>query len=637
MTASPAHAVSAYRPDIDGLRAFAVTAVIGFHAGLGAFAGGYIGVDVFFVISGYLITRIIDREIDDGRFSLLKFYERRVRRIFPALLVMLLAVWLFGAASLYPTEMKTLNESLIATILSVSNIYFYTSINYFHPGDGMALLHTWSLSVEEQFYVLFPLMLLALKHWLPRLMMPILMALFVVSLVASAIGVYQFPSATFYLLPTRAWELMVGCLLALWTPSFQLSRMMREALALIGALLLGVSMAMLDSKMPFPGLLAVAPCIGAGLIIFAGNGGTTLVTKALSWRPVVFVGLISYSLYLWHLPVMAFLDNESLLFHLALPLKVTRIAMLVVIAALGYLSWRFVEKPFRNQTNWPMARIFRAAGTASAALFGLGCLTLSLNGQVNPTQDPRSLHAASYLAYPAEAGFRKGTCFLMPDHSLADFDDAQCLTPQPDRSNVLLVGDSFAAHLYTGLDQSMRDTHVLQATFGACQPLKGHIRDAKCAAFYDKALSFAATNPDIDYVVLAGRWSRPQLAGLSDTLAWLRDRGVRVLLVGSPPTYKLALPRLLALSYRDGVDLIPKALEDGAFDLDHSLAELAAQHGADYMSLLSEYCDGKTCHVQTPTGQPMAYDDGHFTQEGSILAGQKIAEHLRQGLNPSRP
>jgi peptidoglycan/LPS O-acetylase OafA/YrhL len=628
MTASTTHSPQAYRPDIDGLRAFAVTVVIAFHAGIYRFAGGFIGVDVFFVISGYLITRIIDREIEGERFSLVKFYERRVRRILPALSVMLLVVWLVGAASLYPPEMRKLNQAIIATVLSVSNIYYYFTINYFNPGNAQALLHTWSLGVEEQFYLLFPLLLMALKRWQPRLVLPVLIALFVASLVASAIGVHQFRQATFYLLPTRAWELLTGCLLALWKPAFRLPALVRELLGLAGAGLLAYAMFTLDKTKPFPGLLALAPCLGAALIIFAGTGGTSLVTKILSWKPVVFVGMISYSLYLWHTPVIAFLENEAALYRTDLPGKLFNIAVLGAIFVLGCLSWRFVEQPFRSPEKWPARRIFRTMGVASAALVCLAGVTLTFNGHVHSLHGPRSLAAASYLDYPAEAGFRKGSCFLMPENTLADFDDAKCLTINPEKANALLIGDSFAAHLYAGLDNTLGDVHVMQATFGACQPLKGHIENAHCAEFYDKALERAASDRRIDYVILAGRWSQDQVPGIESTLAWLEAKGVRPLLIGSPPTYRLSLPRLLALSYRDGVDLAPRALDAGAFELDRSLADLAARHGAGYVSLLREYCDGQACRTQTPEGSPMAYDDGHFTREGSIMAARKIAQYL---------
>ena len=296
-----------YRSDIDGLRALAVVPVVLGHAHVTGFAGGFVGVDVFFVISGFLITTILATEAREGSFSLTRFYERRARRLFPALF----AVLIFCAAAAwtrFPAEdLEAFGRSLLATIFFGSNMLFWSETGYFDiAAEQRPLLHTWSLAVEEQFYLLFPLAV----WWTTRRMggryaawlWPAMGASFVLSVV----WVPTHPSSAFYLVPARAWELLMGSALALGLVPALRQQSHRETCSALGTLFIAMSVVLYDANTPFPGSNAVLPCLGAALVIHAGHSGTTAVGRLLGTKPVVFVGLISYSLYLWHWPLLVF-------------------------------------------------------------------------------------------------------------------------------------------------------------------------------------------------------------------------------------------------------------------------------------------------------------------------------------------
>ena len=295
----------AYRADIDGLRAVAVLAVIGFHVGvLHMGGGGYIGVDVFFVISGYLISSIMFAEIANSTFSVTAFYERRIRRIFPALFALLIV--LSGAAAwfLLPSELVAFSNSEIAAVFSCSNFYFWKHTGYFDHANWDLLLHTWSLAVEEQFYILFPIFLLIVRRFAPARLRTAVVLLFVASLVSSVLVVARSPNTAFYMPYTRAWELLLGTIISLRMFPQVRAPWMRNILSLLGMAMIFLACFKYRPSTPFPGLAALLPCVGCGLVIFAGEAGGSVVYSALAWPPVVFVGKISYSLYLWHWPVL---------------------------------------------------------------------------------------------------------------------------------------------------------------------------------------------------------------------------------------------------------------------------------------------------------------------------------------------
>lgn len=370
-----------YRPDIDGLRALAVLGVVLFHSSNVFPSGGFVGVDVFFVISGYLITGILHREQCEGRFSLLAFYERRIRRIMPALFVVLAGTLAAAGAAFMALELLELGKSLEYSVLSGANLYFRKAADdYFNaPVDGMPLLHLWSLGVEEQFYLILPLLLLAIRRWgrSEGLRLGFLGVLASASLVASAVMVHRDTSACFYLLPYRAWELMLGALLAL-CPLPTVSLKASHVQGAVGLLLIVGSMLFFTRSVPFPGLLALLPCGGTALVIAAGRDERCWSSRVLSAKPLVFIGLISYSVYLWHWPLIVFsqpqLGNHPSFWPL-LPL-------LSILA--GLVSWRCVEKPFRDRSKVSTRSLVAGWAVITIAFLGVARYVRSTQGFIRP-------------------------------------------------------------------------------------------------------------------------------------------------------------------------------------------------------------------------------------------------------------
>jgi peptidoglycan/LPS O-acetylase OafA/YrhL len=363
-----------------------VLSVLLFHAGVEVFSGGFVGVDIFFVISGYLITTIIHREVESGRFSIAHFYERRFRRILPAAAVVVVAVFVAGELLFPLHHQDNLARSAIAAALFSSNIYFYLESGYFaDPANTMPLLHTWSLAVEEQFYVVFPLVMLSIAKfgkgqyaiWLP--------VLAVASLITCVVVTEENATAAFYLGHTRAWELLAGSLLAVNVFPALRDQHTREFVALAGTLMVAFSVLFFSELTIFPGLAALLPVLGTVMIIHSGTGGETTVGRCLSTRPLVFVGLISFSLYLWHWPVVVFAQYYSVV-------ALTPALIILVLCAsffLAVVSWRYVEMPFRKKRIAAERRqMFRVSAALTFGLVTIGAI--GIYGQGVPAVGPAS-------------------------------------------------------------------------------------------------------------------------------------------------------------------------------------------------------------------------------------------------------
>jgi peptidoglycan/LPS O-acetylase OafA/YrhL len=343
-----------YRSEIDGLRVIAVIPVILFHAGLSTFSGGFVGVDVFFVISGYLITTIILSEMEQGKFSLLAFYERRARRILPALFLVMLVSLPFAWFWLLPKDMKDFSQSLVAVSSFSSNFLFWRESGYWDTASELKpLLHTWSLAVEEQYYVLFPLFLMLMWNYRKRWILGAFILIAGTSLATAQWGAYYKPSAAFYLLPTRGWELAIGAGIAFYflyrkqaIRTLLSHKLIDEVLGLLGLMMIGYGIFVFDETTPFPGFYALVPTIGAGLIILFSSS-QTMVGRLLGSKPLVALGLISYSAYLWHQPLLAFTRHgrHGMIVDLS---EMTYAIIAFLSFPFAYLSWKYVEQPFRN-------------------------------------------------------------------------------------------------------------------------------------------------------------------------------------------------------------------------------------------------------------------------------------------------
>jgi peptidoglycan/LPS O-acetylase OafA/YrhL len=366
-----------YRKEIDGLRALAVLPVILFHGGIKSFSGGYVGVDIFFVISGYLITSIILKEKEAGTFTIAGFYERRARRILPALFFIMLFTIPLAWFWLLPHELKDFGKSVVAVTIFASNLLFWQESDYFAAdAELIPLLHTWSLAVEEQFYLVFPLIMILFWALGKRWLVGIISLIAVFSLGLTELGWREFPEANFYLIPTRAWELMIGALTAFYLFHNQPPRGIIGHLAsVIGIVLILASIFLLDSSLPFPSLYALAPTIGTALIILYATSNT-LVYKLLSQKLFVGIGLISYSAYLWHQPLFVFV---RIMHGDSLTIGVISVLVLSTLI-LAFLSWRYVELPFRNRSNFTRKQIFSASIFTSMLFASMGIALIVSNG-----------------------------------------------------------------------------------------------------------------------------------------------------------------------------------------------------------------------------------------------------------------
>ncbi|MGB8365037.1 MAG: acyltransferase family protein [Rhizomicrobium sp.] len=500
---TPRNGGLAYRPEIDGLRALAILPVLLFHFHVRAFRGGFVGVDVFFVISGYLITQLIQAERAARRFSITHFYERRVRRIFPALFAMLTVVTIAAAFILFPVDFVRYGKSLLATAAFGSNFEFWRETGYFDViAEEKPLLHLWSIAVEEQFYLLFPAILLAVGRGSRRRIIATVGAIFAASFAFSVWGVGHAPSATFYLLPGRAWELMLGALLALGAVPGIASRTVREILAVCGVGAIAFAIFAFSADTAFPGPAALIPCLGAGLVIYGTSGGAMAAATILGTRPMVFVGRISYSLYLWHWPLIVF--ARYLDFRDPPPAQT---ALLIALSfGLAILSWAVIEQPFRG-TRMHIARPRLFAGGAAAmglcaALALLVVMSNGLPGRLRP--DLRAI-----LAEENDHEARIDTCFGL------DADDVRAgrlcrigfLGGTP---SFLLWGDSHAdAVLPAVAEVAAREGRTgLFAGGRSCPPLLDVTTpQPECRAFNASVMALAA-RPDIREVILEARWAK---------------------------------------------------------------------------------------------------------------------------------
>jgi peptidoglycan/LPS O-acetylase OafA/YrhL len=630
-----------YRADIDGLRAIAVLSVLAFHVELKRLSGGFVGVDVFFVISGYLISSIVFSEITESRFSVISFYERRIRRIFPALFGMLAVSTIFAIIYLLPGELVNYAKSMGAATASISNFYFWKHSSYFDLPLSQPLLHTWSLAVEEQFYITFPLFLVLVRRFFPRHLKVSVVALFVASLAVSAIVVIRNENTAFYMPYTRAWELLLGTILSLkMLPRLQ-SALLRNMAALAGLGMIAFSVLYYTQDTLFPGFSALLPCVGSALIIWAGEVGSSLVGTVLSWRPIVFVGLISYSLYLWHWPVIVLRQMGMLIgvgaiasrAHSSL-LTSHRFDILLEITLsllLAVLSWRFVERPFRRgRLRLGGRSLFALAGGAIFALLVLSSSIVIAGGFAGRFPADALRVASGPDGSQETASMRLGTCFITSDYHFEKYDYDTCLRQDSHKKNYLLLGDSHSAMLWSALSESLRDTNVMQASAAACEPSLAPVGSADCRKMMSYVFQTYLPAHQIDGMFLVGRWEEKDFDALTAVIGWAKQRHVTVTVFGPVPEYDGPLPRLLAYSIAwNQPRLASHHLVANSGSLDTKMQLLAANSWhVPYVSLYREICRAEGCaeYADAAHEVPLMSDTDHLTRSGAVLVVQRLVE-----------
>lgn len=641
---------TAYRPEIDGLRAIAVIAVMIFHAHKSTLPGGFVGVDIFFVISGFLITTILYRELQQGTFSIIGFYDRRIRRIFPALFTVILACLPFAWALMTPDQLKDFSQSILATGLFLSNVYFMLKTGYFEQSaNQLPMLHTWSLAVEEQYYIFFPLILMAVVALRQKLLVPVLWGLLIASLWLCLTWGQSRPMPNFFLLPTRGWELLAGALLAIYAPRLR-ARLegrtaLRSGLEILGLLAIFHALFTLDEHDVFPGLSALPVVIGT-VILIGVMGPQTLVGRILGSPVPVGLGLVSYSAYLWHQPLYAF---ARISFGTLSPLLL--VGLFVLTFVLAYLSWRFIEGPFRDR-SWLSPGLVIGGGIATIAVFsGVGALGHLWNGVPERFDaQTRVLVATAARSPKREECHTDGLDYLPP---------AQACQYNDGPATWAVFGDSHGVELAIELAETLKPLGqaVQHLTFSGCPPaLQFSIKNPGCEAWVKDALTSLEQQPDLQSVVIVYRHgyylygdetvpgtgvkhlaptfitdADPQAAeaaywaSLHAIVDRLKAAGKTVYLLTPIPELPVHIERLLYDTRRPLEARATSALiSRGAYDTRNAeiLGHLSAM-GATVIPLQEVLCDATACQT-TKDGSSYYFDNNHL----SLAGARQVVTHL---------
>ena len=593
-----------------------------FHADLGC-SGGFVGVDVFFVISGFLITSLILSEINESSFTLAAFWERRIRRILPALFLVVLTTLIAGWVLYLPKDFDLLGRAVVAQVMLMSNFFFWRHSGYFDPSsDTMPLLHTWSLAVEEQFYLLFPLALVLLARHKRIRTAGVILVLCIGSFELCLLGSGFCPSANFYLLPTRAWELMLGSLLAAVPAARLPNAWSNEAAGLAGVGLILYSVLCYTRDTVFPGLATLLPSLGAGLIIRSGGARPTLVSRVLMLKPMVFTGLISYPLYLWHWPLLVFTKYISI----EPPNWHVRLALLLVSAVLATLSWKFVETPFRKRRLCP--RRPQLLAFASLAML----LLLVLGGGVYVKHGMPSRLPAQALAYQSpnfDTAFFKNNFY--PGGKFAELGEQS--TNQP--IEILLWGDSHAMAVAPALDELCRrfSTRGAQATHAATAPLLGqyqvvHRMAGLNAPNFDQTVTDFVAKKHVRAVVIAASWSYygpPGVVGtrLAATVQAVMTSGAHVYLLKDVPDTGFDVPRFATLTALRHGSLAKLSIPAEKYAADNHNYEPIFNHlsqmGVTILDTPKYFLNGDGRYDVIRNGKLLYSDNAHLTAEGAKL------------------
>lgn len=583
-----------YRREVDGLRAVAVVPVVLVHAGFAAFSGGFVGVDIFFVISGYLITNILLRELEAKEFSILGFYERRARRILPALFVVMLACMPFAYAWMLPDDLKNFGQSLVATSLFSNNVLLALTSGYWDlTSEFKPLLHTWSLGVEEQYYIFFPIVLMLMWRYAKKSVTPLLWVALVASLLLAEAGQRVNPTVTFYMLPTRAWELLMGALAAIYLTNGALAKVgpaARQALSLLGLVLIAGAVLLFGRGHPSPGLSTVVPTLGAVLIILFANEGT-VANRILGHRAMVGIGLISYSIYLWHQPLLAF----ARIYAVEEPSGLVGAGLVLASFVLAYLTWRFVEVPTRRSTL-SRRNVFIWSAAGSLAFIGMG---LYLNKSYGM---PWRVFSPDVKAEDIDKRIYNERTFQFKKDAFT----------QPGKKKILVLGNSFGRD-FVNMTTETFDTSNMEIVY------RDELGD--CARpFKSKAAETLFSMADV--IVYA---SGTETRCIPENIAFAASRNVPIFYIGTK-SFGHNLNWIVRLDPRDRPNQT-NLISDSTLKLERD--SLARVPPANYISVLAVIAKNDRIPITDEAGQMISTDRAHLTKFGAIYVGRRVLLHSR--------
>lgn len=634
-----------YRPDIDGLRAVAVLSVVGFHAFPDWVKSGFIGVDIFFVISGFLISTIIFENLERNSFNFAEFYSRRIRRIFPALLIVLIASFAIGWVTLLPDEYKQLGKHIAGGAGFISNFVLWNESGYFdHAANTKPLLHLWSLGIEEQFYIVYPLLL-----WLAwKFRLKLVTVTGAIALISFGLTITKYKAdavADFYSPLTRFWELMIGSVLAYG----QLRRQDRVAQfesegnpssgmvddgnrqrtngsnlgkvqSILGTIFIAIGLIVVTTETHFPGWWALFPTLGAALVISAG-AQAWINRSILSNRILVWFGLISFPLYLWHWVLLCF----ARIAEGEMPILKVRIAIVLVSIVFAWLTYKLVEKPLRFGKHSHAKAASLLVLMAGIGYVGYG--TYVRDGLA--FRFPKLIQELTQFRYDYKHGYREGSCFLRPDQDYTAFDSCEARV-DTGKKILVLWGDSHAAHLYPGYEANFSGRfNIIQRTASQCPPILNlddmYVRGRPlCRKINDHVINeIGRLRPE--KVVLAAEWSPYDWKKLDATIFQLKRSGVGSIdIVGPVPIWQESLPRQIYLYFKSDIfHRVPDRMKLGLVDyflrVDTEMSEFSSKAGVTYLSPAKVLCNEAGCITRFgDTGDSLsAFDEGHLTYMGS--------------------
>ncbi|MDA9258554.1 acyltransferase [Gammaproteobacteria bacterium] len=615
-----------YRPEIDGLRALAVIPVILFHAGFQFFQGGFVGVDIFFVISGYLIANIIINELAQERFSLLTFYERRARRILPALFFVMFFTIPLAWLWLVPYDLNNFGQSLISVTFFISNVLFWWEGGYFDTSAELKpLLHTWSLAIEEQFYLLFPIFLLTFWKFGKSRIIIALSLIFLGSLFLAEWGSKNMPSASFYLLPMRGWELLLGVFTAFYLKYNAVSKdsYINNFLSLSGMAMIIFAITFFNETTPFPSLIALIPTLGVVLIIIYTTKNT-FTYKLLSAKPFVGIGLISYSLYLWHQPALVFARHQ-LNDELSLLLK---IILLVSIFPAAFLSWKYVEKPFRNKKLISRRKILIFSVSGFIFFTGMGLAAMKFNEaftEVNSEILKGAVGQEDFFSRMDRNFLQCEERFIL-DKSEVFNNQHRCYQSLTGKPKVALFGDSHAEHLFPGLANNLDSNLIYLIRSG--DAFKGEKN-------FDYLIKYIKNNNDINTVIYSAFWAYrykdlgPELLyrRLNETIRELASTNKKIIIIADIPYYLIDASNCFYIK-----ESIPNVC---------SIAKIKFKPQITYLDILNKIAEERNIEIVDPSelfcnkaqcrmiidGEIMYRDKNHLNFNGSNFIGKYIVEN----------